>query len=150
MRLVQSVVGLRRRVGQPREVRRPSLRAGDELDDVLADLVELDQRGMCTDPAADRGRSGESDLVQAVVDGHARRFVPAQPAQQERDQRQRQLAVRDRAAERTRCRPFGVDVDPLVVLGVLGETVDAACATVSKSVGPSSAPRLALRSSTVR
>ena len=32
--------------------------------------------------------------------------------------------MRDRAAERGRCRPLGIDVDELLVLGDLGEGVD--------------------------
>ena len=41
-----------------------------------------------------------------------------------RQQRQGQQAVRDRPAERTVRRALGVDVDPLMIVGGVGEQVD--------------------------
>ena len=44
--------------------------------------------------------------------------------EQRRDQRQGQVAVGDRASERSGLGPLHVDVDPLVVAGGVGEQVD--------------------------
>ena len=72
----------------------------------------------------DRRRSGEADLVRPVVDAHRRARHPQELGQEQVRDRQRQVAVRDRAAERTVLRPLRVDVDPLVVAGRVGEAVD--------------------------
>ena len=76
------------------------------------------------DPAADRHRSREAHLVQAVVDhdrrvGHLDHLLHQQGRQREGEE-----AVRDRAAERARFRPLRVEVNPLVIAGRVGEQAD--------------------------
>jgi hypothetical protein len=44
--------------------------------------------------------------------------------EQSRDEGQREVPMRDRPAERAGRGAFGVDVDPLVVTGCVGELVD--------------------------
>ena len=73
---------------------------------------------------ADRDRRGEPHLVQAVVDTH-RGVAHDQHLRDQRDQqRQGQVPVRDRPPERAlRLGALDVDVDPLVVVGRVGEQV---------------------------
>ena len=63
----------------------------------------------------------ETHLVHAVVHAHAL-FERKRLAQQGRDQRQGQKAMRDRSAERRLAlRPFRVEMYPLVIAGRLGK-----------------------------
>ena len=72
----------------------------------------------------DRHRRREPDLVGAVVDAHREAGDLHDLRVQRRAERQRQVAVGDRAAERAGLGAFDVDVDPLVIAGGLGELVD--------------------------
>src|SRR5690606_13736147 len=67
---------------------------------------------------------GEPDLVQPVVHAHLRALDPAQPTDEVRNQGHRQEAMGHRRAERSRSRLLAVHVDPLMVIGVVGEAVD--------------------------
>ena len=78
---------------------------------------------VAADPGADPDRVGEADLVDAVVELGAGRLEGEDLAAEARDQRQREVAVRDGAAERAGRRALDVDVDPLVVAGRVGERV---------------------------
>ena len=73
---------------------------------------------------ADRHGRREAHLLAAVVDGHRDAVHPHDLRRQHRPERQGEVAVGDRAAERALLlRPLGVDVDPLVVAGGVGEQV---------------------------
>jgi hypothetical protein len=63
-------------------------------------------------------------LVQPVVDTHRAVGHRKRRIRHHRQQRQREKAVRDRAAERRLLRPLLVDVDPLKVASRLRELVD--------------------------
>src|ERR1700760_2272993 len=71
-----------------------------------------------------RTGAGDRTRVQAVVDAHGDVVDLAQLAGQIRDERQREEPVGHRSAERPGRGALGVDVDPLVILGVVGEAVD--------------------------
>src|SRR6478736_6204152 len=73
------------------------------------------------------GRHGrrEAHAVQAVVHAHLAIRVREGLLGKVREQRQRQEAVRDGAAERRALRALAIDVDPLEVVDRLGEGVDA-------------------------
>ena len=73
---------------------------------------------------ADRQRRGEAQLVEAVVDGHRVAAEREHLVEQRRRERERQVPVRDRPAERRLGRPDRIGVDPLAVAGDLGEGVD--------------------------
>ena len=88
----------------------------------LDDPVDL---GGGPDLGSDLDRVGEPHLVHAVVQLGARVGEREELAAEERDQRQGQVAVRDRAAERPLGGPLPVHVDPLVVVGRVRELVDA-------------------------
>src|SRR3954470_1037704 len=89
------------------------------------DLFHVLERHPCPDLRADRHRRGEPDLVQAVVHAHLRVGDRVGLGDQRHEQRQGQVAVRDRAAEGALLlRPLHVDVDPLVVTGGVGEEID--------------------------
>ena len=66
----------------------------------------------------------EAQLVEAVVHAHGEALDAHHLRQQVGRQRQGEVAVGDRAAERAGLGPLGVDVDPLVVAGGVGELVD--------------------------
>jgi hypothetical protein len=72
----------------------------------------------------DRHRRGEAGLVQPVVDRPDRVVDLEELDEEDRDEGQREVAVRDRSAERAGGGAFGVDVDPLVVAGRVGELAD--------------------------
>src|SRR5208337_3242650 len=98
------------------------------LDEELAvvlfvDIVEDDAQ---SDAPPGRHRRQKAHLVQAVVEAGRRvRRDDADVERQRTDQRQREIAVRDRSAEGTF--PSGavdIDVDPLTIAGAVGELVD--------------------------
>ncbi len=68
----------------------------------------------------------EAHLVAAIVDAHfhARDLRTVGLLAEHRDQRQRQEAVRDRAAEGRELRLFLVDMDELMIARRVGEFVD--------------------------
>src|SRR5436190_5299874 len=74
--------------------------------------------------AAAGHRRGKANLVQAVVDAHPRLAHPERRSRHLRQQREGEKAVRDRRAERTGLRALDVDVNPLVVVGGVGEELD--------------------------
>src|SRR5262245_9646608 len=73
---------------------------------------------------AGRHRAREADLLGPVVDAHDGVGDGDDLAQQHRQQRERQVAVRNRRAEGTVRGRLGIDVNPLVITGRLGEQVD--------------------------
>ena len=82
-------------------------------------------------------RRREADLVEAVVDAEREAVEAEDLLREPRRERQRVVAVGDRAAERRLPRALGIDVDPLVVAGHVGERVDASCVTSCQSEVPS-------------
>src|SRR5271169_4683868 len=74
-------------------------------------------------PAADRHRCREANPVDAVVDGGRHRVDLENVVQEHRAERQGQVTVRDRAAVRTLRGAPGLDVDPLMIMGGIGEDV---------------------------
>src|SRR3954469_9987871 len=88
------------------------------------DALELDQREVAAQAAAARHRRRETDLVEAVVDAHPYVAHLDRAGRHLGQQRERHEAVRDRRAERAGLRPLGIDVDPLVVAGRIGEQID--------------------------
>ena len=90
-------------------------------------LGHLAERADGADALADFDGRRETHLVETVVhDQLAVREQRDERQAQVHEQRQRQKAVRDRAAERRLARPLGVDMDELVVERDVGEGVDAA------------------------
>src|SRR3954451_6673317 len=88
-------------------------------------LLHVLERRPRPDLGADRHGRGEAHLVQAVVHAHLRVGDRVGLADQRHEQRQGQVAVRDRAAVRALLlRALDVDVDPLVVNGGVGEEID--------------------------
>src|SRR5579863_9816932 len=79
---------------------------------------------MDPDAGVDRNRRGEPDLFGPVVDPHLRVAERHDLAQHEWKQRHRQIAVRHGRPEWTFGGSFGIDVDPLVVVGRIGEEID--------------------------
>src|SRR5699024_5148016 len=77
------------------------------------------------DPAADHDRRGEPHLVGAVVDPGRPPVVVDDLGHQQREEGQREVAVGDGGTERSGRRAPGMDVDPLVGAGRIGEGVDA-------------------------
>src|SRR3954453_23932998 len=101
---------------------RPALR---DLEPATADVLDREHLAARPHARAGRHRRREAHLVPAVVDAEleARRLEDA--ATEAVDQRQGQVAVRDRGPERAlRLGALHVDVNPLVVPGELGEGVD--------------------------
>jgi len=94
------------------------------LEGAAADLLNRVDRRRQPDPRADRHRCREAHPVQPVIDAHADALDAEQLAEHRDHQRQRQVAVGDRPAERSRSRRIEVDVDPLVVAGRVREGVD--------------------------
>ena len=88
------------------------------------DLVGAGQLGPAPDAAAHRHRRREAGLVRAVVDAHRDVAHLEQVGEEGVDQREGEVAVGDRPAERPVLGPLGIDVDPLVVAGGVGERVD--------------------------
>src|SRR5205814_9131871 len=70
-------------------------------------------------------RRSEAHAVQAVVDAHLAVAEREGGFREVREQRQREKAVRDGAAEGGALRARRIDMDPLEVLDRLGEGIDA-------------------------
>src|SRR3954463_16332811 len=100
-------------------------RAPRDLHPVALDGLELLQREARAHARADRHGRGEAHTVQAVVHAHAPVAERKGRLRQMREQRERQEAMRDRAAERRIPGALAIDVDPLEVVDRLGEGVDA-------------------------
>src|ERR1700722_6160509 len=75
-------------------------------------------------PAADRHRGREANPVDAVVDGGRHRVDLEHVVEEDRAERQGQVTVRDRAAIGALRGALGLDVDPLMIMGGVGEDVD--------------------------
>ena len=85
--------------------------------------LDADDLGRRLHARADRDRRREPDLLQAVVHRHRDPGDLEELPEEERHQREREVAVRDGRPERALLRAFLVDVDPLVVVGEVGEAV---------------------------
>ena len=88
----------------------------------LADVAEAHVRAQ---PAVDRHRAGEADLLQPVVEPGARGLEAEDLGGEVGEQAQGEEAVGDGPAEGAGCGSVRVDVDPLVVQRGVGERVDA-------------------------
>src|SRR5213078_4195783 len=88
------------------------------------DPLELGQREPGAHRRAGGHRRGEPQPVEPIVDPHRAAGDLEGRLGEHRQQRQREEAVRDRAAERRSPGALPVDVDPLEVPGGLGELVD--------------------------
>src|SRR5438067_2066072 len=100
---------------------------GDLLDDVRLDLVHADQFLTRTDAFADTDWIDKSHPVEPVVDAHAAGQLDLDALTAAHDEwrsRQGPEAMGDRAAEGPGPGPLGIDVDPLMVAGGIGEGVD--------------------------
>src|SRR3954447_10478021 len=93
------------------------------------------------DLGGDRHGRREADLVEAVVEREREAFELEHLVVQVRAERQREVAVGDRAPERRVLRALDVHVDPLVVAGDVGERVDVLLCDLVPVGGPE---RLAL------
>src|SRR5690606_40753298 len=91
--------------------------------DTAGDVLHRHHGGREANLGADLDGTGEADLLQTVVDAHRDALDVEQLGEERDDQGQGQVAVRDRAAERAVLRPYGIDVDPLVVVGGVGDGV---------------------------
>src|SRR3546814_8830279 len=94
------------------------------ISDWSSDVCSSDLMAAHALARADGGE--EADLVAAIVDAHFYAFDlrPVGARAEHRDQRQRQEAVRDRAAERREPGLFLVDMDELMIARRVGELVD--------------------------
>src|SRR5688572_8078350 len=99
---------------------------GQEHRDLRAarDVVDALKLHPHADLRAHRERCREAQLVEPVVDAERDALQREEVVGEARRERQRVVAVRDRAAERRLLRALLVDVDELVVAGDLGERVD--------------------------
>jgi hypothetical protein len=88
-------------------------------------VLELEELEVAAHAAAARHRGREADLVEAVVDSHPHVVDVDRARGHLGQERERHEAVRDRRAERAGLCPLGVNVDPLVIAGRVGEEVDA-------------------------
>src|SRR2546430_8766946 len=100
-------------------------RVPGDLHAVAVELLVLREREARAYARAARHRRGEAHAVEPVVDAHAPVAEGKGHLRQVREQRQREQAVRDGAAERRGLRAAGIDMDPLEVLDRPGESVDA-------------------------
>src|SRR5262249_19376651 len=88
------------------------------------DLLHVRDLDGAADLLADRHRRREAHAVEAVVEREREALHAEHLAREQRDQREREVAMGDRAAERRLLRALHVDVDPLVVAGDVRERVD--------------------------
>src|SRR5438105_1294408 len=88
---------------------------------VLLDCVDVESAAHAR--AGGDGRR-EPDPVEAVVERHAVLLVRDHLVRHRRQERKRQIAVRDRSAEGGRRRPLGIHVDELMVPGRVGKRLD--------------------------
>src|SRR6476646_200767 len=98
---------------------------GDDLVPAAAFLLDGDDLRLAADLRVDRDRGREADLVPAVVDAEGEAGGADQLGAEAVDGGEGEVAVGDGGAVGALgLRPLGVDVDPLVVAGELGEGVD--------------------------
>lgn len=83
-----------------------------------------DQRHGAGKSRIDGKHSGKAHPVEAIVDCGLHALEDDGLRQKQGDQGQRQVTIGARCPERPSLGPVGVDVNPLTVLGVLGEAVD--------------------------
>src|SRR4029079_2170840 len=89
-------------------------------------LADLRECAVCTHALTDAHRCDEADLVEPVVHEQRSACGLRDEVDAERhEQRQREKAVRDRAAERRLLRAHGIDVNELMVERDVRETVHA-------------------------
>src|SRR6516165_6209758 len=88
------------------------------------DVLDTGDRHAHAQVGANGDGRGEADLVGAIVHAELRVVDADDLVEQHRCQRQREIPVRDGDAEGAGLGPLGVDVDPLVVVGGVGEEVD--------------------------
>jgi len=104
-------------------------RVADLYDEVVGDLhaaldvLDAGDGRSHAQVRPNRHRRRESDLVAAVVDAELRVVDPDDLVEQDGCQRQREVPVRDGDAEGAVLGALGIDVDPLVVVGRVGEEV---------------------------
>src|SRR6516225_6496436 len=99
--------------------------ARDNLVPAAADLGHLHNLRITAQPRSHHHRGGKANLVPAVVDTQLEAAPLGQITAQAVDQRERQVAMGDRRAERALASgALDVDMDPLVVTAQLGELVD--------------------------
>src|SRR5438270_8642638 len=100
------------------------------LNHVRLNFVHADQFGSGSNPLADVHRADEAHAVETVIDAHATRqthgdaLAAIATAKDERRRRKRPETMRDRAAKGPLAGAFGIDVDPLVITGCIGECID--------------------------
>src|SRR3954447_21698646 len=114
-----------------------------DLDDVVGDHLlaggDVGERGegrRAPDAGADLDRVGEAHLVEAVIEPGAGGLDTHQLGVEHRDQREREISVRDGPSEGPRLGALDVDVDPLVVVGGVGELVDTLLGDLEPVGGP--------------
>src|SRR5207302_8837816 len=100
-------------------------RVPGDLHAVAVELLVLREREARAYARAAWHRRGEAHAVEPVVDAHAPVAEGKGHLRQVREQRQREKAVRDGAAEGRGLRAAAIDMDPLEVLDRLGEAIDA-------------------------
>jgi hypothetical protein len=108
------------------------LGAGFTLDDDVPDhllaaaceRLHARQRESRTDARAGRQRGGKANFVEAVIDPHSGIGEREGGREQVRKQGQREKAMRDRGAERSRFRAHRIDMDPLRVVDRPGKEID--------------------------
>src|SRR5438105_4321572 len=98
----------------------------DAVEDALAPARALEEPGLQPHLRPRRHRGREPQAVDAVVDPHPGVLDGQHLGHEHRQHREREVPVRDRAAERALRGGFGIDVNPLVVSRRLGEEVDLA------------------------
>jgi len=95
------------------------------LDGAVLHLLDLHELAAAAHPGAHGNGSGEAQLVGAVVDPHGDLLHLHDLGQEEIDQGLGEISVGDALAEGAVLGALGVDVDPLMVAGGIGELVDA-------------------------
>src|SRR5439155_25586680 len=96
------------------------------LVDVWRDVVDAKQLGTQPDALADVDRRNEAHPIQPIVDAHLRvqvNFDALPGAHQDGKERERQVAVRDRATKLRFGRALRIHMDPLMVAGNVREVV---------------------------
>src|SRR5258706_888651 len=101
-------------------------------------LGNVEDRYTRANARSHRYRTHETHLVQSIVQRVFGRLAHAGSQSREaRNQRQREESVRDGSAEgRFTFAPLSVHVDPLVIVGGIGELVDAVLGDFKPLAGP--------------